>query len=353
MLKKILIEKQHRFARKILRRKTTDRLDWRLERTALRAISAQGHPNIIELLSVYECGDEYTFVFPYVEHNLHDVLHKDWTPERFAAASARTLDTHWLWNQTVQVASGLKTIHNPTKQYAGATNDSPVIGFHFDLKPANILVTSDGTLQITDFGQALIKFVGAEDATYGINRGGSPVYQAPEACPTRRSIESRKVDDRIYRRYDVWSLGCIMLEVMTFVFEGGSKGVKAFECERSEESNGEAFYKTTSIHPIEVRLKACALNRIDALKKKSPQSEPSSVYADRVITLVETMLRVDQQKRPSSDTVYANLERYGADSTRHAAETQQNTTLQAIPLSKGFVEAAWDDGSRLRSLIDL
>jgi serine/threonine protein kinase len=166
-----------------------------------------------------------------VEHNLQDVLHAVWQPWAITDAP---LNEQPLWNQMIDVASGLARIHNPDRG-----NDS-IIGFHFDLKPSDILVTNQGLLKITDFGQALIKSV-QENDPYGIHRGGSPIYQAPGACASRPSMGSGDVDDKIDRKYDVWSLACIMLEVLIFILDRGPDVVKEFEKKKSQREGGGCF----------------------------------------------------------------------------------------------------------------
>jgi serine/threonine protein kinase len=74
---------------------------------------------------------------------------------------------------------------------------------HKDLKPANILV-KDGRVIITDFGIA--KDLIDEETTASLMSGGaqgSPMYMAPEV----------KLGQRRGRAVDIFSLGCIFLEI--------------------------------------------------------------------------------------------------------------------------------------------
>ena len=73
---------------------------------------------------------------------------------------------------------------------------------HRDLKSQNIFLTSKGLVKLGDFGIAKVL-----DATDGQAQTqiGTPYYLSPEIC-----------DSRPYgRKSDVWSLGCILFELIT------------------------------------------------------------------------------------------------------------------------------------------
>ena len=108
--------------------------------------------------------------------DLYAVLHKDWRPEDVSYTFDSDCRTHWLWLQLIKVADALKTIHNPPNQpWTPQGQTEKVVGFHFDLKPANIMVRFDGVLLITDFGQSMIKSVKEGNTVYGDYVGGDPV----------------------------------------------------------------------------------------------------------------------------------------------------------------------------------
>ena len=76
---------------------------------------------------------------------------------------------------------------------------------HLDIKPANVLVTTDGGIKIVDFGIARA----ASDVTATV--AGTPHYMAPE-----------QFDGHADERSDIYSVGCLLYESLTGTppFEG-------------------------------------------------------------------------------------------------------------------------------------
>jgi mitogen-activated protein kinase 1/3 len=75
---------------------------------------------------------------------------------------------------------------------------------HRDLKPSNILVNSDCSLKICDFGLAResdMSYTNAHYTEYVVTR----YYRAPEVL-----LSSGKYDEKV----DIWSLGCILSELL-------------------------------------------------------------------------------------------------------------------------------------------
>ena len=91
---------------------------------------------------------------------------------------------------TAQVAEGLQYAH-----------DRQII--HRDVKPANIMVLSDGSVKITDFGIARMRNNEVKTMTGMIL--GSPKYMSPE------QVSGKRADNRS----DVFSLGVVLYEMLT------------------------------------------------------------------------------------------------------------------------------------------
>jgi len=93
----------------------------------------------------------------------------------------------------------------------GAAHDRGVV--HRDLKPGNVMIARDGTVQVLDFGLAKNVALMADAvsagptvaaATAGATILGTPAYMSPE--------QARGGD--VDRRADVWAFGCVLYEML-------------------------------------------------------------------------------------------------------------------------------------------
>jgi serine/threonine protein kinase len=74
---------------------------------------------------------------------------------------------------------------------------------HRDVKPANLMLTADDTVKVTDFGTAKILQFGTVQQTTHVM--GTPSYMSPE------QVKGRPVDGRT----DIFSLGVVLYEMLT------------------------------------------------------------------------------------------------------------------------------------------
>ncbi|MBP7572009.1 MAG: protein kinase, partial [Acidobacteria bacterium] len=149
-----------------------------------RAASALNHPNIC---AVHDVGDQDGRPFIVMEWMDGGTLAKAIPPGGFQVARAVALGR--------QLAAGVAAAHR-----AGI--------LHRDIKPGNLLLASDGTLKIVDFGLAksanaapvaIAGALGAETTALG-----TPGYAAPE------QVEGRGIDART----DVFAIGCVLYELL-------------------------------------------------------------------------------------------------------------------------------------------
>jgi serine/threonine protein kinase len=172
------------------------------------------HPNVIEVLGSYAYRGEVNLVFRRAEGGtLADLLENPPTP---AFQSNKAF---------LKALSGLCSAVSIVHQHVSSKTDLEMIGCHHDLKPANILVENNEFV-LADFGLSNLKDAEKDSDTPA--RAVHPYYSPPECWQPAGSSEK----PIIHRSSDVWSLGCIIAEVVTYMLDG-PQGVAKFEQSRS------------------------------------------------------------------------------------------------------------------------
>ena len=165
-------------------------------------------PHLIKPIAAYKMGEEWCLIFPWAGGgNLRDY----W--RNFERKSRETKSLQWIIFQLIGMSSALKTLH--------ARNCR-----HGDLKPENILWFKDsndmGTWQIADVGLAAFHDEAAhtnirrENGIPTFTPSGTSRYEPPEMDRDRGKPEARS------RQYDIWSMGCILLEQLIWLTYGYS-----------------------------------------------------------------------------------------------------------------------------------
>lgn len=180
----------------------------------LKKFSGNPHPHLISLLATYEQFRAYYLIFPWADGDLSHFWQKERPSPLFRMDTVR-----WVVKQCEGIADGLVRIHKyQTSDLGNLTAlHQKQYGRHGDLKPENILWFSDdsgGTLKISDFG--LSDF----NKSYVTKKGmaWSMSYRPPEC-----DLDDNKVGQSI----DIWTLGCLYLEFITWLL-GGWKLVEDF-----------------------------------------------------------------------------------------------------------------------------
>ena len=154
-----------------------------------RAAAALDHPNICAIFEIGETAEGQLFIaMPlYNGETLQSRLQRGPLPCEDAIVVA------------LQIASGLQHAH-----------DHGIV--HRDVKPSNVMLLSDGTARVLDFGVAKVEDV---TLTEGDLVPGTLVYMSPEHAL------GRAMDHRA----DVWSLGVVLFEMLTGVrpFHGNGR----------------------------------------------------------------------------------------------------------------------------------
>ena len=170
-------------------------------RREVKSAAQLAHPNIVAAYDAEQAGDMHLLVMEYVQgDNLADVVKRD-GPLVIAVAC----------DYICQAAQGLQHAHQKGM-------------VHRDIKPHNLMVTSDGEIKILDFGLATLTtatFPGEdsnETSAADIDQNNSPTLTSvgsmmgtPDFVSPEQSRDARAADVRS----DIYSLGCTLYYLLT------------------------------------------------------------------------------------------------------------------------------------------
>lgn len=173
------------FARKRLLQHDSEECRKRI-REEIRLLQTFRHPHSVPYHGSYTYRDQLYLVFDFCDGNLFDFFRSppDWYKNLSYDRQANKL-VNWM----IDLASAIAAFHS-------------VGGIHRDLKPENILIKS-GTIYVADFGLASQRSHPSQNPA---SVHGTEKYMAPE----------QGVRKTYGRSADIFALGCIFLELITF-----------------------------------------------------------------------------------------------------------------------------------------
>jgi serine/threonine protein kinase len=294
----------------------------------LSALNLRHNQHLVKLLATFKKDNKYHLVFPCAQYNLRDFWDNE-TP-----VPAFNQETYlWALDQLTGLASAIDAIHNfsakiPQGKVDGNNGLSRIrpsghnqifvekgeekFGRHCDLKPENILWLAEpnnpkGILQITDFGGGRFHRLVTRSRIDPKTVMGSATYIPPEI----------ELEIPVSRVYDIWSLGCIYLEFVTWLL-WGSKAVYDFSTARSQETKrgftDDNFF--TVIAPGKSEVRAGVVAWVARLRR----SERCSQMVNDILDLtMDHMLSTNMKKRIGStdlkEALHQILEKARYDST--------------------------------------
>lgn len=150
-----------------------------------QATASLDHNNVVKAYDIDNDGDTHYLVMEYIEgRDLQNIVKQE-----------GPLPLEVCCNYIAQAADGFQYAH-----------ENGLI--HRDVKPANLLIDSKGTVKILDLGLALLADEERSSLTVAHNENvlGTADYLSPE-----QAVNSHKVDSRA----DIYSLGCTLYFALT------------------------------------------------------------------------------------------------------------------------------------------
>ncbi|KAK3681146.1 kinase-like domain-containing protein [Podospora appendiculata] len=209
-----------RFAVKKLRSRAT-REDFDHEVKILKRLSTFPNVNLVKLLFTMELElqdprkNEFFLIFPLASGDMNDLWKTD------QPKGGRVDFVRWVAGQCLGVTRALGVVHGIFLNEADKSQSTdPYYGIHADIKPGNLLWYKDwddgvnkadyelGIIQLADFG--ISNFHHTESRSNALLRAHTRTYRAPEI----------ELGQRISRSFDIWGLGCVFIEFISWVVLG-------------------------------------------------------------------------------------------------------------------------------------
>ncbi|OGM44679.1 protein kinase domain-containing protein [Aspergillus bombycis] len=261
------------------------------EREFLMALGSAGpHPHLINLLCTYSFLGDNHLVFPCADENLREYWKRTGLPEW------NSRNILWWVKQVVGIASGLSVIHKLPQ--SGNPSSTALYGRHGDLKPENIIwfkkrpecTDPNGILLIADLG--LAKLHRFESKSNDVDAAFPHTYSPPH-----------RPGEFITRAFDIWGLGCLYLELATYIICGENAIGEFAELRGYDDPNytmnTDCFYSVdhTSVRP--------SVNEWVMRLKMKPRCSP--VFRDLLDLIMSRMIRIEPRERSDAQNVYEKL----------------------------------------------
>lgn len=249
------------------------------EESNLHILCRLKHPNIIPLIGSYKFRGKTNFLFPRASGGtLHDLLRNNDRPAELAS------DEDFLFC-LCGLCSAIETVHS----FSVSELNLSMIGCHHDIKPRNILVHGRNFI-LADFGLARLKMATESSKTDFVT--GPAWYLSPECEDVEDAFEKHTIS----RPSDIWSFGCILLEVLTYLLKGPT-GIVEFQQRRKIK-----FGITTTyiFHAGRKKKHPGVVSWMAELEDHILRDKP---YLLGVLALIHEMLSIAPSDRPLASSV--------------------------------------------------
>lgn len=347
--------------------------EWEREARALDDINGLNHEHIIKCIAAVRMGNNRYFMFPWANGgSLRDFWEA--TPEQtpnadiirqaimqFRGLADALYHLHNFEGEAIaqdgEVPTGKITDVKVQVEEAAVMDEASNQSIrHGDLKPENILrFLSDqtsmdpsmdkrthlGVLKLADMGLAKRHVVATQDRNcLTSTRYGTIRYEAPEA------VIALKGQGRS-RLYDIWSMGCITLELIIWILYG-NKALDGFYKQLKGDSQETQFFEIQE-DGTGAKVHRVVRQWMDHIQKTDPECAQDSAIRD-LLELVRTKLLIVDlsphrpsllKGKPGPDLVPPDE---GEDKSNHRATDKKNYRATA----KSFLESLDAIQSKLR-----
>lgn len=222
------------------------------ELAALRKIVDQepDEKHLIRLLLTIHHGNRSFFLFEWADGSLQD----KWNEPKEHVRARKTLGDEWMGKQFQGIARAVRRIHGLLVQpenrqllsFGPRNSTERIFGRHGDIKPENILWFSthredEDVLVLADLG--LTRYHSKD------TRSRVPWSHVDGCTSTYRPPEFER-GGHIGRAYDIWSLGCVLLQFCIWYVEGREE-LKLFEEGRLAQTKMPYLYDDDNFFNIE------------------------------------------------------------------------------------------------------
>jgi serine/threonine protein kinase len=179
------------------------------------------HDHLVTHLAGWTTKDEICLLFPTPQLTLRDLM-------RAPRSNVSDILPHQLFGQLFGLAEAVYFLHkiDYRDDIAGSSSEFSRTGFHYDIKPENIhlFACEDGLgydWKLGNFGADITNSSISGAPRKQIKDHRENIYQSPETA----------IGTSTSRSSDIWSLGCVYLEILTWFYlvnDGSDKGIDRF-----------------------------------------------------------------------------------------------------------------------------
>ncbi|KAH8590626.1 hypothetical protein B0O99DRAFT_675870 [Bisporella sp. PMI_857] len=282
------------------------------EVNAFRKIRSCCASSIIGFYGGFKHGNRCNILLEFADKGTLERYFKEITPPTSGE------DINRFWKHLFQLAGALHSIHEV--QASSAMSDPrPLQGWHQDVKPANILVSTlgetrkspfDWEFKLADLGVSHFKrMVSPTESGTDQDSQGTVTYGAPECCRTDEVLWKSKF--QVYPTIDIWSLGGVFSEAAAWVVGSHEEVERYRRKRRAATKNIPGLQDTDCFHDGENVL-PMVLDYHESLAKRF---SPHDCITKQVLHMIENSMLLHETSRSKSIDIWKMSQRIlnGAD----------------------------------------